>query len=175
MTNLSKKQKILAILYTSLSWWSCVLAGKYLNGFISSLVLFVFIVGAFVFHYGFFKENFLKKWQKIILLIFLGLTFDLIIFKVGIIKASPGPQTLLGFFPLWLLALWCTFPLTFFHTLGPILSSKGKSLLFGAIGAPISYLAGPSLGLLELSSHSLIYEGVLWGCYMVFASFLLKD
>ena len=71
--------------------------------------------------------------------------------------------------PLWLIALWCSFATLTPLSLSSILSRPWLAIMFGAIGGPLSYLAGVRLGAMnfgETPSVSLIATGVLWGVAM---------
>ena len=73
-------------------------------------------------------------------------------------------------FPMWLLALWLVFPLNFLHTFQKFLEKPWLCFIFGAIGGPLAYKAGPAFEILKLSDQALYLVAVYWAFYMFGAS-----
>lgn len=68
--------------------------------------------------------------------------------------------------PAWLLVLWPLFATTFNESMRWMMGRYAIALVFGVLGAPLSYLAGARAGALELGdSHVrwIAYVALAWG------------
>ena len=83
------------------------------------------------------------------------LNFDLIIYND---PGLPYPFT-----PIWIVMLWMIFAMTLNHSLAWLSQKYYLSILFGAIGGPLAYIAGEKLGAITLlSTNSIITLSVGW-------------
>lgn len=73
--------------------------------------------------------------------------------------ATPVPSSQLA--PVWILALWANLALTLNHSLRWLRTHPWRAALFGAVGAPLSYLGGMHLGALTISEPTAITLAVL--------------
>lgn len=72
--------------------------------------------------------------------------------------------------PFWLAALWFCFACTIRHSLAFLANSKVLQFVFGALLAPLSYLAGANLSVVQLTpslAASYILLACLWGPLML--------
>jgi|GEM_PF-5867549 len=162
-------EKLAGFLYTSGSWWIFVLGAKYLTPTHQSLLFGAFVVLSVILHHLYFKVLTKKNIIFWITFSLIGITGDAIFLAFDILK---GPSE--SFFPLWLLGLWLVFPLNFFHSLEKFTERKWLGILFGAIGGPLAYSAGPAFGILGLSEFFYLYIGAFWAIYMALASIVLS-
>jgi hypothetical protein len=72
----------------------------------------------------------------------LGAFLDGFFASTGLLQYSPpNPAVPLVAAPLWILALWIAFSTTLTRSLGWLRGQMGLTVLFGAVGGPLSYLA----------------------------------
>ena len=162
--------KTLGIIFTTASWWACVLSAMYLSPTPQMIILGLFVVLSIVVHLKFYVGD-LKKFLRFYMIgLGAGLLADGTLLYLGHYQHE---EFALGLFPLWLLALWLVFPLNFLHTFQKFLEKPWLCLLFGAIGGPLAYKAGPAFGILSLSDEALYIIAVYWAFYM-FAMSLFK-
>ncbi len=65
--------------------------------------------------------------------------------------------------PLWMVALWMAFAATLRSSLGWLLGRPWLAALLGAVGGPLSYLAGARLGAIDLKgTWALFVVGLVW-------------
>ncbi len=79
----------------------------------------------------------------------LGTTWDSLLCAQGVIRYSSG-QLLLWVAPVWIMAVWALFATTLNVALRFLHGRYWLAALFGAIGAPLSFLAGMRLHALQL-------------------------
>ncbi len=153
----------IGFLFTSLSWWACVLSGKYLSNNSQLLVLGIFVLMSLIGHYLYYVEE--KKSFILFYSIALtaGLLGDGLLFYTENFSFA-GEK--IGLYPTWLMALWLVFPLNFLHSLKKFLNKPLVAILFGIIGGPLAYKAGPAFGILELSENALYFVAIFWALYM---------
>jgi hypothetical protein len=73
--------------------------------------------------------------------------------------------------PLWILFLWIAFALTFNHSMSWLKKSPILAVIFGFIGAPLSYLAGLKIDALIYLQGPVIISlliGTTWACVLFF-------
>lgn len=166
-----KGKKTIGFLFSCLSWWFCVLVGKYLDPYQQMAAFPIFILASFILHYSSYVE-FPKPFTLFyILTLGLGLTADGLLLSFNQFSYQ-GPR--LFQFPFWLLALWLIFPFNFLHSFRKFMKKPLLGIGFGIIGGPLAYSAGPKLGILELSPYALIYVGLFWGVYMGIVHWISK-
>lgn len=141
-----------------LNWWGCFWAARNeygLHAFLGSLIIF--------FIYSFWEKAPLTHYSIYVLIFCVGILFDILMIKVGIIHI-PGEYIIL---PWWLLGLWVGFAFSL-STFSFLVNRHLLSFLFGAIGGPWVYLIGQSSELLTYSEPLIlivIIHGILWGAF----------
>lgn len=85
----------------------------------------------------------------------------------------PAEPPLIPYVPLWLITLWIAFAMFAPLSLNWALRRPLIAVAFGAIGGPLSYLAGVKWGAMAFGSSaslSLSVTGALWGASMYLAA-----
>lgn len=103
----------------------------------------------------------------------LGVLVDSTMAASGLARyASPGPLPWLA--PLWILALWMGFALSFNHSAAYLLRRPTLAVAFGVIGGPLSYwIAQNAWGAIEFAQPvwpGLLVLGFMWGSAMALLS-----
>ncbi len=159
-------KNLFGILFTTVSWWVCVLSGRYLHEDTQLWVLAGFVLASLITHTIFYVEKSKSYALFYGLFLFLGLSFDGFLLWRGYFTFSGAN---LGLFPLWLLSLWLVFPLNFLHTLKKFLDRPLVAAAFGLIGGPLAYKAGPAFEILYFDNKVLGAVSLFWGLYMLLA------
>lgn len=95
----------------------------------------------------------------------LGLVLDTLWIRFGLIRYHAAVPYA-DWAPLWIIVLWITLGLTLNHSLAWMRRRLWAALMLGAIGSPLSYLAGSRLGAAELPENlmwSMLVFGLSWG------------
>jgi len=97
----------------------------------------------------------------------LGLVADSLLMATGWLRYSVG-LWLPGLAPYWIVAMWALFATTLNVSMGWMRGRPILTVLMGAIGGPLSYLAGEKLGAIELTlpANALAAIGVAWAVAM---------
>lgn len=91
----------------------------------------------------------------------LGLAIDTLLLQTGALLYGGVP--LLGLLaPAWILALWVCFASTFHASMSWLQGRPVLAMVFGAVGAPLSYLGGARLGALRFGEP-------FWGSALIVA------
>ena len=90
----------------------------------------------------------------------MGIVIELILLKSGVITYH-GLTASDSFPPLWILALWLAFAPLPDGALSWLQNRWALQVLFGAVGGPLSYLAGEKLGAATLHDNRLFAIAVL--------------
>jgi hypothetical protein len=80
----------------------------------------------------------------------LGLVLDSVLLATGWLSYSVG-LWLPGMAPYWIIAMWALFATTLNVSMGWMRGRPVLTVLMGAVGGPMSYLAGEKLGAIELT------------------------
>ena len=83
--------------------------------------------------------------QLLMIALLLGVVLDSLVLAGGWIS-YPNGAWLPGFAPYWIITLWALFATTLNLSLGWMKQRYVLAALFGAVGGPLSYLAGAKLG-----------------------------
>jgi hypothetical protein len=99
----------------------------------------------------------------------LGLMFDSLLLATGWIT-YPNGFWAPGLAPYWIVALWALFATTLNVSLRWLRGRDALAIVFGAVGGPLSYLAGARLGAMSFldAVPALIALAVGWGALMPF-------
>jgi hypothetical protein len=97
----------------------------------------------------------------------IGLVVDSLLLATGWLQYSVG-VLLPGLAPYWIVAMWALFATTLNVSMGWMRGRTVLAVLMGAIGGPLSYLAGEKLGAIELTQpvHALAALAVAWAIAM---------
>lgn len=97
----------------------------------------------------------------------LGLVFDTLLLQTGWVS-YPNGIWLTGFAPYWMIALWVLFGTTLNLSMKWLRGRRWLAAAFGAIGGPLSYLAGQGLGGMTLiqPAWALTALAIGWGLVM---------
>lgn len=129
----------------------------------------VIIILLFIFHIYFIAEFRKQEITFTLLATVLGSSLDSIPAYLNYIHFnSPSPS--IGVYPIWMAALWVGFSTTFSISLKWMQSRYLIGFIFGAIGAPLSYISAEKLSALQITGPRMelfILQGFLWGVIMV--------
>jgi hypothetical protein len=136
--------KIINFLLFQLIWFVCIL-GAAINETHAALALSMLLISL---HFYLNKNK--KNELKILLTAsIIGFLFDGVLLKAGLVTyANPGWSYSLT--PLWIVVLWMGFAITLNSSLNWLKTKLNLSVLFGAIGGPLAYIAGEKLGAVTL-------------------------
>jgi hypothetical protein len=97
----------------------------------------------------------------------LGLVVDSVLLASGWLSYSVG-LWLPGLAPYWIIAMWALFATTLNVSMGWMRDRPVLTVLMGAVGGPLSYLAGEKLGAIELTqpAHALAALALAWAIAM---------
>lgn len=93
----------------------------------------------------------------------IGVVADTMLTLAGVFIFDPAPSVLP--IPLWLVAIWLGFVSTFRHSMGYLLARPMIAIPAAAIAAPLSYIAGMSLGAVSFGldvAVTAVVVGLLW-------------
>lgn len=94
--------------------------------------------------------------------LYLGMTVDGILAASGWARyATPHPALPLGGAPIWILALWAAFAMTFNHSLAAFRDRPALAGVLGLVGGPLVYW-GASRGWGAISFAAPAWRGLAW-------------
>ena len=149
--------KIINFVLFQAGWFIGVLGASYNHTFLALTLSIVILLV----HFALIKNRILEL-KLIIIAGLIGLLFDgaLLNFDL-IIYNDPGLLYLLT--PIWIVMLWMFFAMTLNHSLAWLRQKIYISILFGALGGPLAYIAGEKLGAITLlSTNSIIILSIGW-------------
>lgn len=94
----------------------------------------------------------MRELSLIVLAGMLGAAFDTVLVRTGWVEYANG-AIWPGTAPYWIVAMWLSFATTLNVSLRWLRGRVWAALTFGALGGPAAYLAGASLGALELAEQ----------------------
>ncbi|MGI9507699.1 MAG: DUF2878 domain-containing protein [Geminicoccaceae bacterium] len=97
----------------------------------------------------------------------IGVVADTALTLAGVFIFDPAPSVLP--IPLWLIAIWLGFVSTFRHSMSYLLARPMLAIPAAAIMAPLSYIAGMSLGAVSFgldTASTAVVVGLLWAVLM---------
>ena len=150
----------------STGWFWCVLFGIY-GHFILATIGAIFLI---LFQLYCTKITDIGLYiQDLLLVVFsvpLGFLFEMFFIQLNLIHYN---NTLKMLPPIWIVSLYPLFSLLINHSLKIIKNNNLASFLFGFLGAPLSYIAGNSLGGLTFPYplfQTWIMIGICWGLFL---------
>ena len=150
--------KIINFIFFQLIWFVCII-GAATNETHSAVAFSLLII---LFHLYLTKDK--KNELKILLLAsILGFLFDGFLLKNELVLyANHGWSYSIT--PLWIIVLWMGFAITLNSSLSWLKKKIKLSVLLGAIGGPLAYLAGEKLNAVTiLSPNAIIVIAIGWG------------
>lgn len=154
-----------SLCYTA-GWFWCVLFG--IHG--ESLIATIGAVFLILFQLYFTKIKDIALYIQDVLLAFcsvpLGVLLEIFFIQTNFIQYAKTNST---FPPIWIVSLYPLFSLLLNHSLKIIKRNYLTSFLFGFLGAPLSYVAGISLGGLTFPYPLVptwIMIGICWGLFL---------
>jgi hypothetical protein len=111
------------------------------------------------------------------LALFCGLLLDGALARSGLLRYAAGaPAVPAGGAPLWILALWLSFALTFNHSLAWLRGRLTVAVFLGALGGPLAYASAARLaGVVEFSAPRGLSVGVLAAGWAVALLLLVRS
>jgi len=128
-----------------LGWFACVLGAANALPWLGPVV-----VAAVVSLHLAMASRPLPELYLVLAAMLLGLVVDSLLLATGWLNYSVG-LWLPGFAPYWIVAMWALFATTLNVSMGWMRGRPVLTVLMGAVGGPLSYLAGEKLGAIELT------------------------
>ena len=128
-----------------LGWFACVLGAANALPWLGPVV-----VAAVVSLHLATARRPLPELYLVLAAMLLGLVVDSLLLATGWLNYSVG-LWLPGFAPYWIVAMWALFATTLNVSMGWMRGRPVLTVLMGAVGGPLSYLAGEKLGAIELT------------------------
>ena len=125
-------------------WFACVLGASHGMPWVGLLVASLVVT-----LHVWFSEWRSDELILVGLSVVLGLVFDSLLVLSGWVQ-YPGGVLLPGVAPYWILTMWALFATTLNVSMGWLRGRPLLAVLMGAVGGPLSYLAGEKLGGIEL-------------------------
>jgi len=103
----------------------------------------------------------------------IGIVFDSLLLATGWIS-YPSGSWIPGLAPYWIVAIWLLFATTLYLSMGSLRGRHWLAALAGALGGPLSYMAGEKLGGIGLNNPeaAMVALAVGWGILMPLISSL---
>ena len=149
--------KIINFVLFQAGWFIGVLGASYNQTYLALTLSIVILLV----HFALIKNRILEL-KLIIIAGLIGLLFDGALLNFDLIiyndAGLPYPLT-----PIWIVMLWMFFAMTLNHSLAWLRQKIYISILFGALGGPLAYIAGEKLGAITLlSTNSIIILSIGW-------------
>ena len=143
-------------------WFACVLGAAKGYPMLGPIVVLVAVVWH-LFH----AQRPAKELTLLIFCALIGLVFDSLLLATGWVKFTNG-MLLQNLAPYWMVALWIVFATSLNQSMAWLRGRPLLAAVFGAVGGPLSYLAGAKLGAMTLVSTmpALLALAVGWGLIM---------
>jgi hypothetical protein len=128
-----------------LGWFACVLGAANGMAWAGPVV----VVAAVVLHLATARRP-LGELYLVLAAMLVGLVADSLLLATGWLS-YPAGLWLPGLAPYWIIAMWALFATTLNVSMGWMRGRPVLTVLMGAVGGPMSYLAGEKLGAIELT------------------------
>jgi len=139
------KQALLNYALFQMGWFACVFGAAYDR---SWLGLFVVLLAVTV-HLTTARLP-LREAGLLLICALIGLTFDSALLMTTWVS-YPNGSWFPGLVPLWIVAMWVLFGTTLNRSLAWLRGQPWIAFLLGAIGGPLSYLAGERIGAIDIT------------------------
>ena len=151
-----------------LGWFACVLGAANGMPWLGPIV----VAAAVVLHLVRARRPRPELWLICSAMV-LGLAVDSLLLATGWLS-YPSGLWLPGLAPYWIVAMWALFATTLNVSMGWMRGRPLLAVVMGAVGGPLSYLAGQKLGGIELNqtTYALAALAVAWAVAMPLLSWL---
>ncbi|NNF52074.1 MAG: DUF2878 domain-containing protein [Gammaproteobacteria bacterium] len=137
---ISKRHLLLNFALFQLAWFACVLGGA--NG-LPAAGLFAVAIAVGVHLY--LSAAPATEFRLVLIVGLLGAAWDSFVVSAGLMS-YPSGMMIAGVAPYWIIAMWINFAVTLNVSMGWLKARPLLAAVFGALGGPLSYLAGYKLG-----------------------------
>ena len=155
------------------AWFACVSAAAQGFMWLGPLVVLVVVT----LHLLLIAERTERRWELGYILV-VGLVGMLADTGLGLLGATRYPTSegvwLLALAPPWITSLWVLFATLPHHSLAWLRERPRLTVVLGAVGGPLSYLAGTRLGAVAVGDQPLLTWGALAIEYAVVTPLLLR-
>jgi hypothetical protein len=127
-------------------WFACVLGAAYGSPWLGPVVVGCILA----LHLAKARRPLPELWL-VLAAMAVGLVLDSLLMATGWLRYSVG-LLLPGLAPYWIVAMWALFATTLNVSMVWMKGQPALTVLMGAIGGPLSYLAGERLGAIELTA-----------------------
>lgn len=143
-------------------WFSCVLGGAHGLPWIGPLA-----VAAVVAVHLTFAGRPSREFQLLVMASLMGLVADSLLVVAGWVS-YPSGNWIPGFAPYWIIAMWALFATTLNLSMKWMRGRWAIAAIMGAVGGPLSYLAGSRLGAMKFEEPvaALVALSVIWAMAM---------
>ena len=149
--------KIINFVLFQAGWFIGVLGASYNQTYLALTLSTVILLV----HFALIKNRVLEL-KLIIIAGLIGLLFDGALLNFDLIIYN-DPGLPYPFTPILIVMLWMFFAMTLNHSLAWLSQKIYISILFGALGGPLAYIAGEKLGAITLlSANSIITLSIGW-------------
>ena len=158
-----KYTSLLNYLFYQAGWFACVLGAAAARPWVGFLVA-VALVGAHLW----LSSGRRRDIGRIAVAVTVGSVVEAIQIAAGTYQFTSG-TVYAALPPPWLLIMWAQMATTFDFSLRPIVRRPVASIVFGALGGPLAFLAGERLGAVTLQrplAPGLIVLSVTWAAAM---------
>jgi hypothetical protein len=151
-----------------LGWFACVLGAANGRPWLGPLVVLVAVAVHLL-----RARRPMPELRLVLYAMLLGLVADSLLLATGWLR-YPSGLWLPGLAPYWIVAMWALFATTLNLSLGWLRGRPLLAALTGAIGGPLSYLAGQKLGGIELLAPlpALVALALVWAVAMPLLAWL---
>jgi len=152
--------KIVSFIFFQIAWFAAVIGGAHNLDFVSACPA----LALFAFHIATNHRRWFSSCATIFAIALLGIVIEFLLLKSGAITYR-GSTASASFPPLWILALWLAFATLPDGALSWLSGRTGLQIIFGAIGGPLSYVAGEKLGAAELHAsftYAMVIFAIAW-------------
>ncbi|HET6593216.1 MAG TPA: DUF2878 domain-containing protein [Xanthomonadales bacterium] len=145
-----------------LGWFACVLGAAKGLPWLGPVV----VAAVVALHLAMSRRP-LSELYLVLVAMVIGLLVDSLLLATGWLQYSVG-LWLPGLAPYWIIAMWALFATTLNVSMGWMSGRPVLAVLMGAIGGPLSYLAGEKLGAIGLTQplHALAALSLAWAVAM---------
>lgn len=142
-----------------LGWFACVLGGAGQWHVAGSLVAMAIVV----FHLS-QADQWAREMRLLLIALAVGVVWESVLVATGLLIYTHG-QLATWLAPHWIMVMWVLFATTFNVSLSWLKHRPILSVLMGAVGGPLAFLAGQSLGAVEIPNDTLavLVLAVGWG------------
>tara|TARA_B100000795_G_scaffold146770_1_gene109996 strand:- start:32 stop:544 length:513 start_codon:yes stop_codon:yes gene_type:complete len=149
--------KVINFIFFQLVWFICIIGAA--TNETHTAVAFSLLIVLFHIYLTKYKKNELKI---LLLASIIGFLFDGFLLKSELVLYADHGWSY-SITPLWIIILWMGFAITLNSSLSWLKKKLNLSILFGAIGGPLAYLAGEKLGAVTLlTSDTLLVIATGW-------------